>query len=51
LLETAYWLLAELLGEKLSRPRLADKVLKAFLGRFPGSGYREVVEKKLSLIA
>jgi len=30
-LETAYWLLAELLGEKLSRPQLASKVWKAFL--------------------
>jgi len=50
-LETAYWLLAELLGEKLSQPRLAGKVWRASLGRFPGSGYREVAEKKLSLMA
>jgi len=50
-LETAYWLLAELLGEKLNQPRSAGKVWQASLGRFPESGYREAAEKKLRLMA
>ena len=50
-LETAYWLLADLLGDKLGRPQLASKVWQASLARFPGSGSREATQKKLSLMA